>query len=78
MLSVISLVFMMILKYATSLNETDNKSSLELQIIISVIMILANVAIVGTLASGFRGSGDDGDNLHLLRESEAVLRESLY
>ena len=57
MLSVISLAFMMILKYATALNDTDNKSSLQLQIMISVIMILANMAIVGTLVSGVHGSG---------------------
>ena len=43
------------------LDYADNKSSLELQIIISVIMLLANVAIVGTVASGFRGNGERGD-----------------
>ena len=38
-----------------------NDSSHELQIIISVFLILANVAIMGTVASGFRGNGADGD-----------------
>ena len=38
------------------LENADNKSSLQLQIIISVILILANMAIVGTVAQVVRAA----------------------
>ena len=59
MLCVNSLAFMMILE-----DEDRNESPRELQVAISVVIILANVEIVGTVVSGLGGAdggrGKDG------------------